>query len=398
MTGRDVNRKLRVALVAGEASGDALAAGLMAELSARVADIEFFGVAGERMIEAGCDPWYRAEGLSFIGLTEVALHLPRILRMRNALVRRMRAHLPDVFIGIDTPAFNLPVEAEMRKLGVPAVQYVSPQVWAWRQSRVTRIRAATDLVLCLLPFETDFYEAHGVNARFVGHPLADAIPTEVDSAAARAALGLPAQGKVLALLPGSRRSEATFLSRPFLQTVQWLRQHGQQFHVAVALASRDIAGLYAAATEDLQLDPPPALITGRAREVIAASDLVLAASGTVTLEAALLKRPMVVAYRVSPLTHWLMRGMGLGRLQHYSLPNLLAGRGVVPELLQENVQPERLGAALLEYLEGRPPVADWYDVFADIHRELRRDASAQAASAVLELLAARGVFSPDRSN
>ncbi len=389
-----MQRRLRIALVAGEASGDALAAGLMAELSARMPHVEYFGVAGDRMIEAGCDPWFRAKGLSFIGLTEVLLHLPRILRMRSALIRRMRENLPDVFIGIDTPAFNLPIEAQMKKLGVPTIHYVSPQIWAWRQSRVTRIREATDLVLCLLPFETEFYEANSVNARFVGHPLADSIPFDVDRRQARASLGLPREGTVLALLPGSRPSEARLLSRTFLETAAWLRERGREIHVAVALANDDISAIHATATQGVMLDPPPTLITGRARDVIAASDLVLAASGTVTLEAALLKRPMVVAYRISPVTLWLLRSMGLSRQQRYSLPNLLAGRSVVPELVQDDVRPERLGAALLAYLDGRPLAHDWHQAFDSIHRELRRDASAQAAIAVLDLLAARGVYQP----
>lgn len=380
---------LRVALVAGEASGDALGAGLIKELRARVPDAEFFGVAGDHMVEAGCEPWFRADGLSLIGLTEVVMHLPRILRLRRELLRRLREQLPDVFIGIDVPAFNIPIEARLRKLGVPTVQYVSPQVWAWRQSRVSRIREAADLVLCLLPFEPGFYAAQRVNARFVGHPLADAVPLEVDAAAARARLGLPAHGPLLAVLPGSRRSEAAILSHPFLETVQWMRAQRRSIHVAVALASDTIAGVYRTATRRVELTPPPTLITGAARDVMAASDVVLAASGTASLEAALLKRPMVIAYRISPLTFALLRTMGLNRLKHYSLPNLLAGRAVVPEFVQGQVRPEVLGQALLDILDGRPSEPDWYDAFTAIHRELRRDASAEAANAILELLAGR---------
>jgi lipid-A-disaccharide synthase len=381
--------RLQVALVAGEASGDALAAGLMAEIRARVPAVEFYGVAGDRMVAAGCEAWFRAEGLSLIGLTEIVRHVPRLYRMRRALLKRIAARSPDVFIGIDTPGFNISVEARLRRLGIPTVQYVSPQVWAWRQSRVARIREATDLVLCILPFEAGFYEANGVNACFVGHPMADEIPFEVDRAAARAALGLPRDATLLALLPGSRPSEVSQLSRPFLEAAGWLRAHGQPVEVAVALASDAIADVYRHATTDVELSPPPHLVTGRAREIMAAADLVLAASGTATLEAALLKRPMVVAYRISPLTLKLLRGMGLGRLSHYSLPNLLAGRRIVPEFVQEQVRGELLGAALREFLDGRPPEPDWYDAFTRIHRELRCDASAQAATAILDLLAAR---------
>jgi lipid-A-disaccharide synthase len=385
----NAHSRLQVALVAGEASGDALAAGVMAELRARVPEVDFYGVAGDRMVAAGCEAWFRAEGLSLIGLTEIVRHVPRLYLMRRALLKRIAARPPDVFIGIDTPAFNIPIEARLRRLGIPTVQYVSPQVWAWRQSRVATIREATDLVLCILPFETAFYEANGVNARFVGHPMADEIPFVVDRAAARESLGLPQAGTLLALLPGSRPSEVGQLSRPFLEAAAWLRMQGHPVEVVVALASAAIEDVYRHATDDIELTPPPRLITGRAREIIAAADLVLAASGTATLETALLKRPMVVAYRISPLTLKLARVMGLGRLSYYSLPNLLAGRRIVPELVQQQVRGELLGAALREFLDGRPPEPDWYDAFTRIHRELRCDASAQAATAILDLLAAR---------
>ncbi len=270
------------------------------------------------------------------------------------------------------------------------MQYVSPQVWAWRQSRVTKIRAAVDLVLCVLPFETRFYERHGVNAKFVGHPLADAIPEHVDRAAARAALALPASGEVLAVLPGSRRSEVTTLAASFMATAAWLQQRRPGLEVAVGLASEPIGELYRAAVAGLALSPPAHLIVGRARDVMAAADVVLTASGTASLETLLTKRQMVVAHRLAPLTYWLYRRLGGAKMRHFSLPNLLAGREVVPEYVQDQVRPEVLGPRLEQFLSGKPLVPDWYDVFADIHRQLRCDASVTAAREVLELVRGTG--------
>ncbi|MBN1239323.1 MAG: lipid-A-disaccharide synthase, partial [Gammaproteobacteria bacterium] len=317
-------------------------------------------------------------------------HLPRLLRIRRELVARLRADPPDVFVGIDSPDFNVPVEAALRRAGIATVQYVSPQIWAWRQSRVETMRAAADLVLCVLPFEADFYAEHGVNARFVGHPLADAIAPTVDRAAAREALGIRGEGQLIALLPGSRRAEVSRLARPFLGAAAWLQHERPGTRCAVALASAEMGAAFAKAVGDMRLDPPPLYFTGRTREVMTAADAVLTASGTASLEAMLLKRPMVVAYQVAPLTYGIARRLGVSRLPHFSLPNLLAGRGVVPEFLQDNVRPTVLGPALLGCLDGRSLDPDWYHAFESVHRELRRDANAGAADAVLELLAARG--------
>ena len=254
-----------------------------------------------------------------MGLAEVLKDLPRLLRLRRSFVERLRAARPDVFIGIDSPDFNLPVEAALKKLAVPTVQYVSPQVWAWRQSRVKGIRRAADLVLCVLPFETDFYATHGVNSVFVGHPLADEVPIDVDTAAARRALKLPVSTSTLAVLPGSRHSEVSRLARPFLETCKWLRERHPGLEIVVALANDGTRDAFAKATRGIDLHPPPRLIVGRAREVLAAADVVLTASGTASLEAALLKRPMVVAYIISGLTHRLLRVLGLNKLAHFSL-------------------------------------------------------------------------------
>ncbi len=382
-------RLLRVGVVAGEASGDALGAGLIAAIQERVPGTEFVGIAGPRMIAAGCEPWYHAEELSVMGLAEVLHHLPRLLRLRRDLRRRLLDARLDVFVGIDSPDFNLPVERTLKTAGIPTVQYVSPQVWAWRQSRVAGVRSAADLVLCLLPFEPEFYATHGVEALFVGHPLADEVPIASDAAAARAALGLPLQRQYLAVLPGSRASEVSRLAGPFLQTARWLSARRPELRIIVGLANETTRAIFLEKTRGIELDHPASLFTGRAREVMAAADAVLTASGTASLEVMLTKRPMVVAYIISGVTHRLLRLLGVEKLAHFSLPNLLAGREVVPEFLQGDVRAEVLGPALEAHLSREHSQAldsGWYDVFLTIHQQLRRNASAGAADAVLQLL------------
>jgi lipid-A-disaccharide synthase len=341
------------------------------------------------MIAAGCEPWNRVEEISVMGLAEVLPHLPRLLRLRRNLIKRIEESRPDVFVGIDSPDFNLPMAKKLKRAGIPTVQYVSPQVWAWRQSRVKSIRASVDLVLCVLPFETKFYEEHGVRAKFIGHPLADAIPLDVDRRAAREALGLPLDRPVLALLPGSRRSEVGSLAAPFLGTAAWLERTRPDLEVAVALASSTVGDVFREAVRGVGTAKPPHLIVGRAREVMAAADLVLTASGTASLETLLHKRPMVVAHRIEPLTYWIVRRLGVAKLPHFSLPNLLAGRGVVQEFVQDQVRPEILGPALLPLLDRQEVGRDWYDAFTTIHQQLRCDASRTAAREVLELVRGR---------
>jgi lipid-A-disaccharide synthase len=380
-----VARPLRFALAAGEASGDTLGAGLIEALRALVPDAEFVGMAGPKMIAAGCEPWYRAEEIAVMGFFEVLPHLPRILKLRRELIARIERGGFDAFIGIDAQDFNKPAAAALKRAGIKTVQYVSPQVWAWRQSRVATIRDAVDLVLCVLPFEPKFYEAHGVNAKFVGHPLADAIPLNVDKAAARAGLGLPPGKPVLAVLPGSRRSEVSRLAAPFMATAAWLKRELPDLTIAVAIASDATAELFDEATRGMDL-AGAALIPQRSRDVMAAADVVLTASGTASLEALLTKRPMVVAYKMVPLTYWLVRRLGVSKLPYFSLPNLLAGRALVPEFVQEQVRPDVLGPAVLGALDGTALATGWYDAFADIHRQLRCDASASAAREVLALV------------
>ena len=380
-----MKKALKFALAAGEASGDTLGAGLIEALRAQVPDATFVGLAGPKMIAAGCEPWYRAEEIAVMGFFEVLPHLRRILKLRRELIARIEASGADVFIGIDAQDFNRPLAASLKRAGLKTVQYVSPQVWAWRQSRAATMREAVDLVLCVLPFEPKFFAEHGVNAKFVGHPLADMIPLAVDKADARAKLGLPADRPVLAVLPGSRRSEVTRLSAPFMATAAWLKQRRPDLTIAVALASESTAELFRAATTGMDL-ADVALIPLRAREVMAAADVVLTASGTASLEALLTKRPMVVAYKMVPLTYWLVRWLGVSKLPNFSLPNLLAGRTLVPEFVQQQVRADVLGPAVLGALDGTGLTPGWYDAFADIHRQLRCDASASAAREVLALV------------
>lgn len=378
-------KRLRIALIAGEASGDTLGAGLIEALRAEHPDAEFFGMAGPRMVAAGCEAWHRAEEISVMGFFEVLPQLRRLLRLRRSLAERLVAAKPDVFVGIDAPDFNLPVAAALKRAGISAVQYVSPQVWASRQGRVATIRDAVHLVLCLLPFEPDFYSAHGVKARFIGHPLADAIPLEVDKAAARSALGLSQQAPIVAVLPGSRRSEVSRLSRPFMATAAWLKERRPELEIAVALSSDAMGDVLRTETTGMDLAGAK-LYSQRARDVMAAADVVLTASGTASLEALLIKRPMVVAYRMVPLSYWLVRRLGVAKLPHFSLPNLLAGRSLVPEFVQGQVRADVLGPAVLGALDGTTLVPGWYDSFSEVHRQLRRDASTAAAREVLELV------------
>lgn len=375
---------MKLALVAGEASGDNLGGALLRALHERQPTLEAFGIAGPRMVEAGCAAWVSADELAVMGLAEVLRHLPRLLRLRRDLVARLLAAQPDVFVGIDSPEFNLRVAAGLKAQGTPTVQYVSPQVWAWRQGRVRTIGQSVDLVLCVLPFESQFYAAHDVRAVFVGHPLADRIPLESSPGPARAALGLDAGAPTVAVLPGSRRAEVARLGAPFAATLAWLHERRPDLRFVAPMANPAVRALFEQSLAQQAPGVPVLVIDGRAQEALAAADAALVASGTATLEAALVKRPMVVAYRLAPLTAWLMRSLRLMKADYFSQPNLLAGRQVVPEFLQQDVRPGVLGPALLAQLE-RPDRADLIATFASIHESLRRDASARAADAILEL-------------
>lgn len=376
-------RPLRVALVAGEASGDLLGAGLMQALREQHPNISFMGVGGPRMEAEGLVSAFPMERLAVMGLVEVLGRLRELLGRRKALVAQLLEARPDVFIGIDAPDFVLEIEAQLHRAGIPAVHYVSPSVWAWRQKRVLKIRDGCDLMLTLFPFEARFYEEQQVPVRFVGHPLADTIPLDGDRLAARQALGLAQDGPVIALLPGSRGGEVGRLGALFLDAAEQLLAVRPEVRFVLPCAN---AARRAQVEQLLEGRPPlPLLLTdGRSHEVLAASDGVLIASGTATLETLLFKRPMVVAYRVAPLTYLILKQ--LVKSPYISLPNLLAGRKLVPELIQHEATPERLVAELLPLLEHPEQQTD---SFAAIHHSLRRDASVQAAGAVLDLLRER---------
>ncbi|HSX86508.1 MAG TPA: lipid-A-disaccharide synthase [Pseudomonas sp.] len=373
---------LRVALVAGEASGDILGASLMQALRARHPQVEFIGIGGPLMEAQGLTSYFPMERLAVMGLVEVLGRLPELLSRRRRLVKALIEAKPDVFIGIDAPDFNLGLELKLRRAGIKTVHYVSPSVWAWRQKRVLQIREACDLMLCLFPFEAQFYDEYQVPVRFVGHPLADAIPVQADRAAAREALGLPQDCHVVALMPGSRGGEVSRLGSLFLDAAVRLRtlRPGVRFVLPCASPERRQQ------LEEMLVgrDLPLTLLNGRSHEALAACDAVLIASGTATLEALLYKRPMVVAYKVASLTYLILKR--LVKSPYISLPNLLAERLLVPELIQDAATAESLAQLLAPLLEGGEVQTLGFDV---IHRALRRDASVQAAEAVLTL-AGRG--------
>jgi len=314
----------------------------------------------------------------------VLQHLPRLLRLRAELWRRFRAAPPDVFVGIDAPEFNLPLARRLKGIDVRTVQYVSPQVWAWRQGRVRSIGAACDLVLCLLPFETDFYQQRGVPAEFVGHPLADEIPLTVDREAARRALGLDPHTSVIALLPGSRIGEVARLAAPFAQAAARRSSPHPQWQFIAPMASAASRDAFMRQIAQVPEAPVIRVLDGEAPRALAACDGALVASGTATLETLLTGRPMVVAYRVSAPTAFLLRTLKLVKVRYFSQPNLLAGRRLVPEFFQEGVQGATLGDALLNELEDESHVRELLAAFSDIHRSLRRGGAARAAEAILE--------------
>ena len=369
---------LRIALVAGEASGDILGAGLMRALKVQHPAVEFIGVGGPLMEAEGLVSYFPMERLAVMGLVEVLGRLRELLARRKKLIQTLIAEKPDVFIGIDAPDFTLNIELKLRQARIKTVHYVSPSVWAWRQKRVLKIREGCDLMLTLFPFEARFYEEKGVPAKFVGHSLADAIPLEADRAAARAELGLP-EGPLVALMPGSRGGEVGRLGALFLDAAQRLRamRPGVRFIMPCASPERRVQLEQLLANRDL----PLTLLDGQSHKALAACDAVLIASGTATLEALLYKRPMVVAYRLAPLTFWILKRMV--KSPYISLPNLLAQRLLVPELLQDDATADALAQTLSPLIEGGEEQTRGFD---EIHRTLRRDASNQAAQAVLGLI------------
>nr|WP_170064235.1 lipid-A-disaccharide synthase [Xanthomonas albilineans] len=382
-----VARSRRIALVAGEASGDLLGAGLIEALRARYPDAQFAGVGGEAMRQAGCHTWFDASELAVMGLMEVLRHLPRLLKLRRVLRERVLDWRPDVFVGIDAPDFNLGVERWLKQRGIRTVHYVSPSVWAWREQRAAKIGASAERVLCLFPMEPPIYARHSVDARFVGHPMADAIALHSERDAARIELGVLPSASVLAVLPGSRLGEIGRLGDTFFAAAAQVLQQLPGTQVLVPAANPACKALITEQVARSAL-PPASLhvLDGQARTALIAADAVLLASGTATLEAMLVKRPMVVGYKLAPLTYRIIKALGLLKVDRYALPNILAGHDLAPELMQDACTPDALAAALLHWLRHPQAVAALQPEYERLHRLLRQDASARAADAVTELL------------
>ena len=380
---------LRVGLVAGEASGDTLGADLINALRQLAPGTRFFGVAGPKMQAAGCESWEPAESLAVMGLFEVLRDLPRLVRLLARIRRMFLAARPDVFVGIDAPDTNLRLARSLHAAGIPTVQYVSPQVWAWRQGRARSMRRALDLVLCLLPFEKRFYDEYGIPAEFVGHPLADAIPDTVDRLAARLRLGLDRESSVVALLPGSRRGEVARLAADFARVATWLAERRPDLKFIAPMASAATRKIFSRLLARCAPRLNVQLIDGQATTALIAADVVLVASGTASLEAALCKRPMVVVYRLGKLTALVLTRLNLVKAKFFAQPNLLADRRVVGEYFQEQIVPASIGAELLMWLEDTERRNALEREFSRIHAELRQGAGARAAQAILALVSSR---------
>ena len=374
---------IHIGIVVGEASGDILGAALMQELRKHFPNAEFSGVGGPRMLAQGFHSYFPQDRLAVMGLIEPLKRLPELLRIRKFLRDHFIANPPAVFIGVDSPDFTISLEESLKEQGIKTVHYVSPSVWAWRQKRIIKIARAVDLMLTLLPFEAKFYHEHKVPVEFVGHHLADEIPLLVDKVAARKSLGLPEEGRIVALLPGSRASEVERMGELFMRTAALCLEQDPSLQFVIPAANPDrYRQLHIELNEFVEL--PIKLFNGHSHELMAAADVVLLASGTVALEALLLKKPMVVAYRMAPLTFKILSW--LVKTPWVSLPNLLAQKMLVPELLQENATPESLCAAVMNYFDNPEEALALSQTFAQMHIELKRDASARAADAIARLI------------
>ncbi|MCX4162073.1 MULTISPECIES: lipid-A-disaccharide synthase [Paraburkholderia] len=382
-------RSPRLAMVAGEPSGDLLAASLLDGLASRLPDgTQYYGIGGPRMAAAGFDAHWPLEKLTVRGYVEVLKHIPEILGIRNDLKRQLLAEPPDVFIGVDAPDFNFSLEHALRDAGIPTIHFVCPSIWAWRGGRIKKIAKAVDHMLCVFPFETALLEKAGVAATYVGHPLADEIPLEPDTAGARRALGLPESGPVIAVLPGSRRSEIELIGPTFFAAMALMQQRepGVRFVMPAATPA-----LRAQLQPLVDVHPQLALTLtdGQSQQAMTAADAILVKSGTVTLEAALLKKPMVISYKVPWLTGQIMRSQGY--LPYVGLPNILAGRFVVPEILQHFATPEALADATLQQLRDETNRCTLTEIFTEMHHVLKQNTAQRAAEAVVNVLGARGV-------
>jgi lipid-A-disaccharide synthase len=373
---------MRIGLVAGEASGDVLGAGLIRAIRERIPDAEFEGVAGPEMVAAGCEQWEPSDSLAVMGLVEPLAHIPRLLRLRRELARRWRESPPDVFVGIDAPDFNLGLEKKLRKAGIKTAHYVSPSIWAWRPGRVKKVKKAADTVLCILPFEPRLYKEHGVNAVFVGHPKAHEAPEIVDAEAARAELGFGA-GEIVAVMPGSRRGEVSRIGGIVAAAAKEILAARPGIRFVTPVATPILRPMIEQQLRDAGVEAQFTLLDGDAKLAMSAADVVLQASGTAVLEAALLRKPTVATYRVSPVTFWIAKW--LVTLEHFTLPNLLTEQPLVPEFMQHNALPGPIAAeviALLDDPERRRSISERFD---RLRAELALDADQHAADSVIEL-------------
>ena len=376
-------------IVAGEQSGDALGAGLMRALRQHYPEARFEGVTGPLMRAEGCTSLADIEQLSLFGVSEVVGEIPRLLRLRRQLFNHVRSRDVAAFIGIDAPAFNTALEMRLRRCGVTTVHYVCPTAWAWRQGRTRSIRKAVDLLLAIFPFEEAFFRRFDIPVTFVGHPLANELPLHPDSAAARTALALPANDALVGLLPGSRGAEVRRLGPLFIETARWLQRRRPGLRFVAPMANPRMRALFEAQLRDAGDDLDITLIDGRSREVMRAVDVLLLASGTATLEALLAKTPMVVAYMLSQTNYAIARGLDLIKIEHVSMPNLLAGRALVPEFLQTEARAEMIGPWVFRLLQSATARQQQTDAFDSIHEQLALDADRRAAQAVADLVAAR---------
>jgi len=388
-----VDSPVRIALVAGEASGDLLGGRLIEALRRRLPQVECSGIGGPQMIDAGFDSWFQQEKLAVRGLVEVIRHLRELLAIRGELLERLRAWRPRLFIGIDSPEFNLGLERRLKRSGVVTVHMVSPQIWAWRPGRLHTMHRAVSHMLVLFPFEEPIYRGAGVPVTYVGHPLADDIPDRIDRDAMRVDLRLPALARVVALLPGSRQSEIEMMAEPFIGAAKRIVRRIPDARFLVPLVTRETRALFEEALYRLDAQSlPMTLLFGHARDALAACDMALAASGTVTLEAALSHRAMVIAYRVAPLSYAIARR--LVRVRHIGLPNILCGDAVVPEFIQDEATPENLAQVVANMLLDEPLRRAIERRFERLHQTMRRDAAERAADALLPLLVGEGAGAP----
>lgn len=379
---------LVIGIVAGEISGDILGAGLISALKIHYPHARFVGVAGERMKQAGCESLFDMEELAVMGLAEVVKHLPRLLKRRKEVIDTMLELKPDVFIGIDAPDFNLDVELKLKANGIKTIHYVSPSVWAWRQNRVHKIAKATDLVLAFLPFEKAFYDRFNVPCRFIGHTMADAIPLKPSRSEACQALNLDENQRYLAILCGSRGSEVAFLSEPFLKTAQILKQQYPDLQFLVPMVNQTRIDQFNQIKAEIAPDLDLHILHGKARQAMIAAEATLLASGTAALEAMLCKSPMVVGYKMKPLTYSIAKRVV--KTDYISLPNLLANAPLVPELIQHECTPENLAVALSGYLsldpEQKIQTHALKQRFTELHQQIQCNADQQAAQAVVDVI------------